>query len=300
MASLTVLKGNNPQQRLKLEGAEEFVMGRNPDCNIHIPNTAVSRQHAKIVRAHNTFFIEDLGSRNGTLLNNQAVTQRTQLKDNDKIKICDWMFSFHHENTPAPEAIRIEDDNADSPSTVHASVERMTQQQLLETQPNEKLRLLLDISAALGKTVQEETLLPQIADNLFTVFKQADRCFIILRDEHTDALIPKVIKTRRANTETSARFSKTIVRRCLDSRQALLYEDAQSGGQMALSASIAEFRIRSVMCAPLINQDGDAFGLIQLDSRDRNKNFTQEDLKLLVGVANLVSIIASRLHGAHE
>lgn len=298
MASLTVLKGSNSSQRIKLENGDEFIMGRSPDCQVHIPNNAVSRQHAKITRSANGFYIEDLKSRNGTLVNNQAIDQRTLLKDNDKIKVCDWLFAFHNENTPSPQAIEIDEGEGDSPSTVHASVGRMSQQQLLETQPSEKLRALLEVSNALGKTMQEETLLPQIADILFTVFKQADRCFIIIRDDNTEALIPKVIKTRRANAETSARFSKTIVKRCLESGQSLLFEDAQSGSQMALSASIAEFRIRSVMCAPLINQDQDAFGLIQLDSQDRNKTFTQEDLKLLVGVANqaAISIDNAKLH----
>ena len=298
MASLTVLKGSNSSQRIKLENGDEFIMGRSPDCQVHIPNNAVSRQHAKIVRKPNGFYIEDLKSRNGTLVNNQAIDQSTLLKDNDKIKVCDWLFAFHNENTPSPSAIEIEEGEGDSPSTVHASVGRMSQQQLLETQPSEKLRALLEVSNALGKTMQEETLLPQIADILFTVFKQADRCFIIIRDDNTEALIPKVIKTRRANAETSARFSRTIVKRCLESGQSLLFEDAQSGSQMALSASIAEFRIRSVMCAPLVNQDGDAFGLIQLDSQDRNKTFTQDDLKLLVGVANqaAISIDNAKLH----
>src|SRR5262245_7637485 len=298
MASLTVLKGTNSSQRIKLENGDEFILGRSPDCQVHIPNNAVSRQHAKITRAANGFYIEDLKSRNGTLVNNQAIDQRTLLKDNDKIKVCDWLFAFHNENTPSPPAIEIDEGEGDSPSTVHASVGRMSQQQLLETQPSEKLRALLEVSNALGKTMQEETLLPQIADILFTVFKQADRCFIIIRDDNTEALIPKVIKTRRANAETSARFSKTIVKRCLESGQSLLFEDAQSGSQMALSASIAEFRIRSVMCAPLINQDQDAFGLIQLDSQDRNKTFTQDDLKLLVGVANqaAISIDNAKLH----
>jgi serine phosphatase RsbU (regulator of sigma subunit) len=67
---------------------------------------------------------------------------------------------------------------------------------------------------------------------------------------------------------------------------------------MALSASIAEFRIRSVMCAPLVNQDGNAGGLIQLDSQDRNKAFTEDDLKLLIGVASqaAVALDNARLH----
>jgi serine phosphatase RsbU (regulator of sigma subunit)/pSer/pThr/pTyr-binding forkhead associated (FHA) protein len=291
MASLLVLKGANPGTRIKLEPGDLFIIGRSPDCQIQIPNNAVSRQHAKITRIPTGYWIEDLDSRNGTLVNNQKIEQKTQLKDNDKIKICDSMFTFHNESS-TPSGIEIHDDDQDSPSTVHASVSRMPAQDLLQTQPSDKLRALLKVSETLGKAFEEENVLPQIAEILFDVFKQADRCFVIARDENTEQLIPKVIRTRRQTAETSARFSKTIVKRVIESGQALLYEDAQSGGtgQMALSASIAEFRIRSVMCAPLINQDGNAFGLIQLDSQDRNKTFTQDDLKLLVGVANQASI----------
>src|SRR5262249_7870550 len=168
MASLLVLKGVNPGQRIKLEG-EQFVIGRSPDCQIHIPNNAVSRQHAKITRLQTGFFIEDMDSRNGTLVNNQKIEQKTQLKDQEKIKIYDCMFTFHNENTPV--GIRIEDDDQDSPSTVHASVSRMPPQQLLETQPSDKLRALLKVSETLGKTFDEEDVLPQIAEILFDVFK---------------------------------------------------------------------------------------------------------------------------------
>jgi GAF domain-containing protein len=124
--------------------------------------------------------------------------------------------------------------------------------------------------------LQEESLLPQIADILFNVFKQADRCFVIIRElrDGQEILIPKVIKTRRATAEASARFSRTIVRRVLDSGQSLLFEDAQTGSQMSLSVSIAEFRIRSVMCAPLMNTEGEVYGLIQLDSQDRPRKRT--------------------------
>jgi serine phosphatase RsbU (regulator of sigma subunit) len=299
MASLTVLKGTNPGQRINLDGSEIF-MGRDPKfCQIHIQNNAVSRQHAKITRVQNEFYIEDLDSRNGTWVNNQEIKQRTLLKDTDRIKICDCLYTFHNEDTGSS-GVEIEEDQSDSPSTVHASVGRMSQQQLLEAQPAERVRALLEVASALSKTLQEETLLPQIADILFNVFKQADRCFVIMREynDGQERLIPKVIKTRRANTETTARFSKTIVRRVLEHGESLIIEDAQTGGQMSLSASIAEFKIRSVMCAPLMNSEGTAYGLIQLDSQDRNKTFTKEDLNLLVGVANQAAIALdnARLH----
>src|SRR5262245_55661647 len=57
MASLLVLRGDNPDQRFKLEG-DLVVLGRNPDCQIIIPSHAVSRQHAQIAHQGGRFFIE--------------------------------------------------------------------------------------------------------------------------------------------------------------------------------------------------------------------------------------------------
>src|SRR5258708_29136237 len=79
----------------------------------------------------------------------------------------------------------------------------------LESQPAEKLRVLLEILGNLSKTLELDRLLPKIVDSLFQLFKQADRCFIIMRDEVTERgktierLIPKVIKTRRPQDESS-------------------------------------------------------------------------------------------------
>src|SRR5262249_35254904 len=191
-------KGTNPGQRINLDGTE-FVMGRDPKfCQIHIQNNAVSRQHAKITRIQTEFYIEDLDSRNGTWVNNQEIKQRTLLKDSDRIKICDCLYTIHNEHTGSS-GVEIEENDSDSPSTVHASVGRMSQQQLLEAQPTERLRALLEVSSALSKTLQEETLLPQVAEILFNVFKQADRCFVIMRDEHDgpERLIPNVTKKRQ-------------------------------------------------------------------------------------------------------
>src|SRR5262249_26106646 len=84
----------------------------------------------------------------------------------------------------------------------------------------------------------------------------------------------------------------------LDKVQAVLSEDASSDPRFAMSQSIADFKIRSVMCAPLWTQDNKAFGAIHLDTQDRTKRFTEDDLKLLMGVASQASIALenARLH----
>ena len=93
MPALQILKGNGEGTVVPLEG-ERFVLGRNPDCGIVIPVTSVSREHAQILRIQGRFYIEDKQSRNGTYVNNQAINSRTLLKNNDRIRICDFLAAF--------------------------------------------------------------------------------------------------------------------------------------------------------------------------------------------------------------
>src|SRR5260370_42549051 len=119
MPSLQILKGPNEGTLIQLEG-ERFILGRNPDCAVVIPITSVSREHAQILRIGGKFFIEDRGSRNGTFVNNQQVSTRTALKNNDSIPICDFIAAFLDQATatvPEPEPAPAEDDG---PSTVQA------------------------------------------------------------------------------------------------------------------------------------------------------------------------------------
>jgi len=301
MASLLVLKGANQGQRLTLDG-ERVTLGRDPASDVVLGGTAVSRRHATIVRLHGQYYIEDGDgtvpgrSRNGTFVNNEAVPVpgRLSLRHNDRIKICDFLFTFH-DLKPLPEALRAEEPDANEdtlqpPPPVEAAVSHLSSSLLLETQPAEKLKAILDISGILSKTLEVDPLLPKIVDSLFNLFKQADRGFVILLDEATKRLVPKVIKTRRPQDEANARFSRSIVRPCLETVQALLSDDAATDKRFAMSQSIADFSIRSVMCAPLWSTDGKGLGVIQLDTQDRRKKFTQDDLNLLVGVASQASI----------
>jgi sigma-B regulation protein RsbU (phosphoserine phosphatase) len=311
MAYLSVLKGQGARQNITLD-KDRILLGRNASCDVVLPanDFAVSREHACILRVQDKFFIEDMGSRNGTFVNNQPVSERRQLADNDRIRICDFLYSFHEvtpvPKPPLPPEIRREQpsDEVEEPATFEASISSSSHR-FLESQPTEKLQILIEISNNLSKTLELDRLLPKIADNLFQLFRQADRVFVILREEvverdkTVERLIPKVIKTRRPQDETSASYSRSIVRECLKTVQAFLCDDASTDKRFNMSQSIADFRIRSVMCAPLWSQDsGKAFGVIQLDTQDRGKKFTQEDLNLLLAVANQASVALenARLH----
>jgi len=299
---LTITKG--PEEGKSYDLNKDLIkFGRQVTCDIVIPVTSVSREHAEVVQENGRFFLVDNGSRNGTFLNNSKVDPsqaRPELKNGDKIRICDVEFTFSSGLPEAAEPDLAEDtDETEGGEEPNIESSVAASQMILEAQPAEKLRALLEISASLSKTLDLDPLLPKISEILFQVFRQADRCFVILAEEGPNPrLMPKVVKTRRSQDEANARFSRTIVKRCLESKQAFTADDASRSDAVGLSQSVVDFRIRSVMCVPLIGPSGKALGVVQLDTQDRAKKFTQDDLKLLWCVANQAAIAMenARLH----
>ena len=77
-----------PEQsgRLYMLGAEQTV-GRSPGCQVALDDTYASQVHARIFQGGEGFFVEDLGSTNGTFLNDQKVTSPAPLTLGDRLKI---------------------------------------------------------------------------------------------------------------------------------------------------------------------------------------------------------------------
>ncbi len=169
----------------------------------------------------------------------------------------------------------------------------------LSVNPEVKLCAIIEINQNLSKALALDIVLPKLLDSLFKIFIQADRGFIILRGAD-DRLIPKAVKYRRGESDESIRISRTIVNTVLESQQAILSADAANDVRFDMSQSIADFRIRSMMCAPLVNGDGKSFGVIQLDTSDQRGRFQQEDLDVLAGVAGqaAIAIDNAQLHEA--
>ncbi len=90
----------------------------------------------------------------------------------------------------------------------------------------------------------------------------------------------------RKSDDDAIRISRTIVRQVMETKEAILSADATQDSQFAMSESIADFRIRAMMCAPLISSDGRALGVIQVDTMDQRSRFQQDDLEVLASVAS--------------
>ena len=155
----------------------------------------------------------------------------------------------------------------------------------LQVNTEAKLKALLEISRNLGRAIGMVDVLPKMLDSLFKIFIQADRGFIVLKDPQSGRLVPKAIKYRRSEDTQSIKISRTIINSVMTSKQAVLSADAASDERFDMSESIVDFRIRSMMCAPLITGEGNALGVIQIDTLDPRNRFNREDLDVLASVA---------------
>jgi serine phosphatase RsbU (regulator of sigma subunit)/pSer/pThr/pTyr-binding forkhead associated (FHA) protein len=284
-ASLRMIKGPQEGAKFHLDG-EKCILGRHPECDIVLEVGAVSRQHAQVLRVGEEYFVEDLKSRNGTFVNDTQIAGRQKLHQNDQVKICDLVFAFD-EGIGSSDQFLVDDAETATGSTIMSKLDVSTSYSAmrLAVNPEVKLRALLEITQSLAKSLELDEVLPKILDSLFKVFVQADRGFVVLQDVPGGPLIPKAVKYRRGDTDDTVRISRTIVNEALKSRQAILSADAASDSRFGMSESIADFRIRSMMCAPMIDSEGRPLGIIQIDTLDQRSRFQQDDLEVLAAVA---------------
>lgn len=78
-------------------------IGRALECDIVIASKSVSREHARLCREGRKWFVEDLGSTNGTFRNNERVLTKLDLRDGDSLKFGDVTFIFHDPDTTTRE-----------------------------------------------------------------------------------------------------------------------------------------------------------------------------------------------------
>lgn len=300
--SLIITVGPTMGQKYKLN-QPKMVMGRHPDCEIVIDAGAVSRQHAQIILADDNFYIEDLQSRNGTYVNDRRIEGRKLLCHADSLRICDIGFRFEDDvflkkqaatardtgfaiDIGSSQSVVIDDDrDAPSGSKVMTKIEVSdTARMRLDTNPITKLKAVLEITRSLGRSLSIDDVLPKVLDSLFIIFPQADRGFIVLTEGDEGRLIPKAVKFRRPNEDDEIRISRTIVDEVMSSKEAILSADAATDSRFQMSQSVADFRIRSMMCAPLLDSEGNAQGVIQIDTLNQTARFRGEDLEVLGGV----------------
>ncbi len=282
MAKLVVTGG--PTLGLEYVVGGDTLLGRDPRCQVLVSHREVSGRHARISRVGGQFFIEDLESRNGTFVNGERI-DRLPLNDGDEIRVGRTVFRFDGAvRRPARSQVRSTDSenltvelDATRDAFPVASSGREGSGRLAHT-----LKLLCDVSRQVGTLSGIKATLDRMADMLLDVFPGAGRVMILLGNDGT-SIEPVVTRWRHSPRASAAGYSEALVHRTLVEKRAVLMSDVLSDQRFGASTSLADLRVQSLMCAPILHR-GDVLGVVELDAMDAGRLFTEEDLNLMTGV----------------
>ena len=288
------MTGGKAGERYRLV-KEKTVIGRHPGCDIIVDSGSVSRQHAVVEMKDGVWWIEDLGSRNGTLINGDKLNGPHQLEAADEIGICEDRLVFTVGDTTPSEWVSLggetdasqavfQSHDEESMIVSQLDIPRPSADEGISQNAEAKLRAVIGLNRALGASLSLEDVLPRLLDGLFDIFPNVERGFVLLNDVKTNRLILRAKKLKNAEEKGGLRLSLSLVNKVASSQRAILSADATSDSRFRLNESVVDCNIRSVMCVPFISAEGMVLGVLQVDSRDIQNGFSQDDLEVLAGI----------------
>lgn len=271
-------------------GKDSVVLGRETDCDIQIPDQGVSRRHAEIYRIGEMYFIRDLGSRNGTFVNEEQVAEE-MLRNGDRIRIGATILSF--EDIPDEEAPSIRQEvvystAVDPGSTIEFKVSALDLADIEE--PEEKrppssmhsryLSAIYKMAKNISTEHNERVLLEKTAQ-LAAEAVNADDCYILLKTDGEEELSLEAAFQLRPHK--SPLLSRTVIKPVVRYGRAVLTPSISEDKRLKDRTSLVLSRVSTIMCVPIVSGER-TIGVLYLSSRQPHRSFNDEDLELMIAV----------------
>ncbi len=276
----------------------EATLGRDPTNAVAVIDPSISRKHCLFrLEEDGRFQIKDLDSRNGTLVNGQAVKQQ-YLHHGDEIAAGDSVFVFLvEEDDHAAPASRVEFDES-SPTAetkiihpkevVYLQPERLVRELPPTSAIAKNLNALLKISRVVHAIRDLEELQAQLLDSIFEVVP-AGRGAVLLGEETGQEFSSLYARTRNSVSPQLVRVSRTIARQVMRENVAILGVDVPSSGTFRDVESLAQSDVHSLLCVPLTVFKR-VIGCIYVDSTSASSRFTEDHLQLMAAVAGITAV----------
>ncbi len=288
MAREILIQGPDGQtKKIPLSGAR-LVVGRSSGAELSFPDDAgLSRQHFALEPAGDDWTVQDLGSKNGTFVNNIPLKAKLVLRPGDQVTAGHLSIVFAPEQGAAvPGVVVFEGGETDSPttSTLVTSLEGANRTIVVEpgggAKPSAAMQALIHAGQELAENRPLAELFPLILE-LAIQAVNAQRGVLLLLEG--DQLVAK------AHKGDGFRISTAVRDRVLHQKSSMLVRDAQLDDAFRGRMSIVEQKVHTMMAVPLETRER-IIGLIYVDSPFILREFTKNDLSLLTVMANVAAI----------
>jgi diguanylate cyclase (GGDEF)-like protein len=282
MTKASIKNGSMQNRFFVLEKKTSLTLiGRSPTNDIQIKDSFVSRKHARILKVNDRFFIEDLGSKNGTWINGNAIKsgKKIAIQEGIPIRIGETLISLDKApmgSLPNKHLLRISNQTAGRSKSPALKDRRIRKK--------EKVELIYNMCVELMQSLEVKEICENVVDSLFYYMKRIDSVHILLVEEGKEEPRETAVRWRKAVGGPKPGYSRTIVNRVLIERKAIMMPDTSLEDGDSLSDSIESMGVKSLMCVPLISKLGTR-GVIYVQSVRTAHGFRKEDLFFLTGLS---------------
>ena len=275
--------------------ADTLVVGRSSKADLVLSDRFLSRQHARFFREGDAWVVEDLGSRNTTLLNGRPLATPARLSTGDLVKLSETVISVEGFDATSSKP---KSDSSSKTSSSDTIVLRSASE-LLATAEREsagRLKMLNEVHRALAASLSLDELLEAVLDRTF-VHLGPEEAVIFLRKPHGG--LERAASRRLPSARGDFFFSRSLEHEVSEKGQVALVLDAQTDERFAAAESILSSGVRSLIAAPLIDSAGSQ-GMIVLSSRVHVRRFSEQDMELLAALGSVAALRLRNLSLAEE
>ena len=289
-------------------GRLRITLGRSARNDLCIPDPFASRVHAEVRREGEEYFLQDLGSANGTLYNGGAVDGTVTLTAGGRIQIGETEIVFDdgtyhssmgatmitdNSSTSLPEAtIALASGDRTTSGLLEAIEGARSKPEISEVARVAREGDLLALISKVGVTLLSSSTLEQTLEQIVSLVFEAvpaDRCLLMMSDEHSEEMKVAVARLRdRVGAIGEIRVSRNVMDEVVIKGKSVLTSDAQHDPRFA-SGTVVLQGVRSVLAVPL-GVSEKVFGIIYADSPIAEGRFTEDHLKVLTTLASVAAI----------
>jgi serine phosphatase RsbU (regulator of sigma subunit) len=283
----------------KMEG-ESLVLGRSSKADLVIPDRYISRLQARLFWDGERWMVEDLGSRNPTLLNGQPVTQPTRITPGDVLTVSETRIRLEADGAAGRSQDMSSGATIFRPASAFISVPEPDTESDAGFEAIRALRArfrrLNEFNRVLAGPISLEDLFALVLDRVFADLRP-EEAVVFLKDAHGE--YRQAAARRLPGAGGDFLYSRSLIREVTEKGLAALVYDASSDERFSASESILSLGIRSLLAAPLLDPEG-CPGMIVLSSRAHMRRFSEEDMEELVSLASAAALRIRNIALAEE
>jgi hypothetical protein len=270
-------------------------IGRSFKNDIQISDNAISRKHLKIFRIGKRFFIEDLKSTNGTLINGESIAsgESYEVGEGDSIQIGGTVIQLG--DLPVIKAL---EKKSFKPETIRYNGDEKNElQKERRSHASNDLNLVFNMSELVKEPYSLNEFFEKSLGHMLDFFQRIDRAAIFLfeKDTRSKKTIKNIVSLcREENGKRKFSFSHKLIEQIMLKGKAVRMSDTNFEKQVDFAASTLILQIKSVVCVPIISAS-ETLGAIYMDSLQSAYGFRKDDMILLNSVSGyLAAVIENR------